>query len=207
MLVDGRLSLDEVAGGIDALGISIGGERAMLDRGTATASFAGTIVAADCNRGLLSVADAAFRGWVGLDPSTSIRGEDGRVLDCDAIAIGDGIRGGGTIRLADPAVVTAGTLTVRRREDGPIDVRVGGSVVDVDCNEGTIAIVAHGLRSVLRLGGASTLPAGVECGDVPVGAWLRGQGRIDPSRPDRSIEALGLSLWRPGLDSESAAND
>ena len=208
VLADGRLGFGvDSAFAIEALGISIDGERAMLDQGVGGVSFDGNLVASDCSRGLLALADASEGGWVSLDASAATRSGVGSPVDCREIAIGDRVRGAGRLRLGEPAVVAAETLSVDRRQAGSVEVRLAGRVVDVDCTSGRVATVAHGVRSVLRLGERTALPQGIDCGQIPNGAWMRGLGRIDLSGPIRIVEALQLSLWQPGADFEASAGD
>lgn len=208
VLVDGRLTLDPLgATSVQALGISIDGERSTIDRGVTGVSFAGTVAATDCARGLVSLADVETRGWVSLDAATAIRSEDGSGLDCPGIAIGDRVRGAGRLGLGEPDVVVADVLSVRRPGEGSADVRLAGRVVEVDCASGRIATTAHGVRSWLHLGADTALPQGIACGRIPTGAWLRGLGRIDFSRPTRRVEARRLSLWEPGMDAEPSKVD
>ncbi len=208
VLIDGRLALDPLAAaGVEALGISIDGERSAIDGGLAGVNVVGTVAAKDCSRGLVSVADARTLGWTGLDAATEIRSEEGSGLDCSEITIGDQVRGEGRLGLAEPDVVLADVLSVQRRSEGSVDVRLAGRVVEVDCAGGTIATAAHGVRSVLRLGTDTILPPGIDCSQIPNGGWLRGLGRIDLSEPARTVEARRLSLWQPGMDAEPAKAD
>jgi len=205
VLVDGRF--DPFSAGeapLEALGVTIGGRRAALEQTVAGVGFAGWVAGADCKRGILLVADAERRGRVRIDDATSIRDKAGSELDCGRLEIGDKVIGAGRLRLGEPEVVEAETATVARSREGSVEIRLAGRVSRVDCARGEIEIASKGVRSVIALGGATETPEGVSCDDVQVDDWLRGAGRIDLARPDRRIEALRLSAWRPGLDSEPA---
>lgn len=206
LLVDGRFDPADGTGWIEALSISL--DRGVPDEpAVPDTDFAGWIVARDCRRGLLSLADSKRRAWVAIAPLTVVRDDAGDDVACAGLAIGDRARGTGRLVLGAPDVVEADSISVSRSREGAIEVRLAGRVVEVDCSQARLAVSAHGVRSALRIGVDTEFPEGVACEDVPVGAWLRGLGRIDLARPDRSIDALRLSLWSPGLDSEPAIVD
>jgi hypothetical protein len=204
ILVDGRFDPLSAADPIEALGVMIGGRRAAIDQAVAGVGFAGWVAGADCKRGLLLVADAKRRGRVRIDDATAIRDEGGSSLDCRRLQIGDKVLGEGRLRLGEPEVVEAETVRVARVREGSVEIRLAGRIAGVDCGRGKIEIVSKGVRSVIDLGDATETPEGVSCDDVQVDDWLRGTGRVDLARADRRIEALRLSAWRPGLDSEPA---
>lgn len=194
--IDGVFSPDSGTGSdLTALSVTIGADRGERPDVVEDVPFAGFVAAVRCAAGTLTVADADQRTRLRLGADTAVVDRSGAPLACDAIAVGDRVAGLGRLRVRQPGAIEATSLVVARG-GASADVRIAGEVVGKDCAQSVLQIDDGDGIAAVRIGADTVVEPALACDEIPIGARVRGLGRVRPAQPD-VIVALRLVVRRP----------
>lgn len=181
---------------VTALSITLGAERGTRPDVVEDVPFAGFVAAVRCNAGSLTVADASQRTRVRIDAGTTFTTTDGTPIRCGAIAVGDRVAGLGRLRVRQPGTIAATSVVVATGA-GPIDLRLSGAVVGKDCAAGVLQLDDGDGVVAVQIGPDTVVQPALTCDEIPLGARVRGLGRVRRALPD-VILAVRLEIRRPG---------
>jgi hypothetical protein len=192
-------SLFEPAAGpgavVTALAVTVGAERGERPDVVEDVPFLGFVAAVRCDAGILTVADSSQRTRLRLTARTVLARGDGSALACAAIAVGDRVSGLGRLRVRQPGVIEATSVVVTTGQ-GAVDVRISGAVVGRDCTAGVLQLEdGDGVVAVV-LGPDTVVEPPLTCDEIPLGARVRGLGRVRRGAPD-VVLAVRLAVRLP----------
>jgi len=182
--------------GVTALAVTVGVERGERPEVFEDIPFLGFAAAIDCASGTLTVADANQRTRLRLTARTEFARRDGAAIACTEIGVGDRVSGLGRLRVRQPGLIEA-TSVVATTGQGAIEVRVSGAVAGKDCAAGVLQLDDGAAIAALVIVADTVIEPSLSCQEIPLGARVRGLGRVRRGVPDR-IEAIRLRIRPPG---------
>lgn len=182
--IDGVFAPDSGTGStLTALSITLGAERGTRRDVVEDVPFAGVVSLVRCGAGVLTVADAEQRTRLRLDADTSIQDRSGTTLACTDIAVGDRVAGLGRLRVKQAGAIDATTVVVGTGATAA-DVRLSGEVVGKDCARDIVQLDDGDAVAAVRIGPETVVEPVMSCDDIPLGARVRGLGRVRLDDPD-----------------------
>lgn len=194
--IDGVFAPDSGTGSmLTALSITLDAQRGTRPDVVEDVPFAGFVALVRCDAGTLTVADADQRTRVRLSSGTSIEDRAGTPLACADIAVGDRVAGLGRLRVKQAGTIDATSVVVGVRGTA-VDVRLSGEVVGKDCTVDVLQLDDGDGVAAVRIGPGTVVEPDLACEDIPIGARVRGLGRVQADEPD-VILGVRLSVRRP----------
>lgn len=194
--IDGVFAPDSGTGSmLTALSITLDAERGTRPDVVEDVPFAGFVALVRCDAGTLTVADADQRTRVRLSAGTSIENRAGAPLACADIAVGDRVAGLGRLRVKQAGTIDATSVVVGVRGTG-VEVRLSGEVVGKDCTADVLQLEDGDGVAAVRIGPNTVVEPDLACEGIPIGARVRGLGRVQPDEPD-VILGVRLNVRRP----------
>ncbi|MBY0279128.1 hypothetical protein K2Z84_27660 [Candidatus Binatia bacterium] len=194
--IDGVFAPDSGTGStVTALSITLGAERGTRPDVVDDVPFAGIVAQVRCAAGTLTVADAEQRTRVRLDAETTIRDRSGATLTCADVGVGDRVAGLGRLRVKQAGAIDATTLVVGMGATSA-DVRLSGEVVGKDCTQDVLQLDDGDAVAAVRIGPQTVVDPVLSCDQIPLGARVRGLGRVQSDDPDVLL-AVRLAVRRP----------
>lgn len=195
VIVDGFADAD-VKRSLVALRIAVGGDR---EPGPHEPDYAlplsGNVVAVNCERRAVHIANDVSRTRLRLDSSTSVTDPTGTPLECPAIRMGDRITGDGVFEIDRPGSIRAVSLVVSEESDQP-RLRFVGDLTAIDCATGALTVEYQRALTYLRIISTTSFEDVASCAQLALGDRISGTGRVRASHPGE-IEASRITLKRP----------
>ena len=194
--IDGVFAPDSGTGSmLTALSVTLDAERGTRPDVVEDVPFAGFVALVRCDAGTLTVADADQRTRVRIGAGTSIRDRSGNALDCTDVAVGDRVAGLGRLRVKQAGTIDATSIVVGRGASA-VEVRVSGEVIGKDCAADVLQLDDGDGVAAVRIGPNTVVEPELACEEIPVGARVRGLGRVQPDDPG-VILGVRLNVRRP----------
>lgn len=194
--IDGVFSPDSGTGSVvTALSITLDAQRGTRPDVVEDVPFAGFVALVRCDAGTLTVADADQRTRVRIGADTIIRNRSGAALDCGDVGVGDRVAGLGRLRVKQAGAIDATSIVVGTGASA-VDVRVSGEVIGKDCAASILQLDDGDGVAAVRIGPNTVVEPDLACEEIPVGARVRGLGRVQPGEPD-VILGVRLNVRRP----------
>lgn len=175
---------------LTALSVTIDAERGARSDVVEDVPVLGYVAAVRCAAGILTLSDASQRTRLRLTAATTLTARDGGTLACADLAVGDRIAGLGRLRVRAPGAIEATRLVVATGS-GAIDVRLSGAVVGKDCAASVLQLDDGDAIVGVALGPETVVQPPLGCDEIPLGARVRGLGRV---RRDGSDLILAVRL-------------
>jgi len=176
-----------------ALRIIVGSDTPGPVAPTYTLPLSGNVVAIDCERRAVHIANELSRTRLRLDRQTTIADAGGAALACETIQIGDRITGSGVFELQRPASIRATALVVAPETRSNVRLRFVGNLTVIDCASGALQLDYQRALTLVRLTENTVFEADVSCAVLQLGDRVSGAGRVRPAHPGE-IEASRLLL-------------
>lgn len=194
--IDGVFTPDAGTGSVlTALSVTLDAARSARPDVVEDVPFAGFVALVRCAAGTLTVADADQRTRVRLGADTTIRDRNGAALACTDVAVGDRVAGLGRLRVKQPGTIAATSIVVGTGASAA-DVRLSGAVIGKDCSADVLQLDDGDGVAAVRIGPDTVVEPDLGCADIPIGARVRGLGRVQPDEPD-VILGVRLNVRRP----------
>lgn len=194
--IDGVFAPDSGTGSmLTALSITLDAERGTRPDVVEDVPFAGFVALVRCDAGTLTVADADQRTRVRIGADTTIRDRSGATLACTDVAVGDRVAGLGRLRVKQAGTIDATSIVVGTGASAA-EVRLSGEVIGKDCAANVLQLDDGDGVAAVKIGPDTVVEPDLACADIPVGARVRGLGRVQPDEPD-VILGVRLNVRRP----------
>jgi len=180
---------------LTALAVVVDAERGMRPDVVEDVPVLGFVAAVRCGAGVLTLADASQRTRLRLTPTTTLSARDGSTIACEDVAVGDRVAGLGRLRVRAPGAIEATRLVVATGAEA-IDVRLSGAVVGKDCSASVLQLDDGDAIVAVALGPETVVQPQLSCDEIPLGARVRGLGRVRRGAAD-VILAVRLDVRPP----------
>ena len=111
------------------------------------------------------------------------------------VAVGDRVAGLGRLRVKQAGTIDATSIVVGRGASA-VEVRVSGEVIGKDCAADVLQLDDGDGVAAVRIGPNTVVEPELACEEIPVGARVRGLGRVQPDDPG-VILGVRLNVRRP----------
>ncbi len=161
-------------------------------------AFLGNIAAVECAARLVAIHDGDHLIRVRLAPDIQIRTAQDRRLDCEDLALGDRVTGGGLLDLTRPGLVHGNVLIVGGRLGPRAELRIRGIVAAADCEESVLQVAfQQGAIAAVRILPETIIraPDNFSCERLPGQFSVEGTGVVSADLPG-GLDAVELKFRR-----------